>query len=379
MTAYRGLTWDHPRGRTALQTAAERLTQRSDDRLSWDAHPLEGFESTPIEGLAGDYDLIVLDHPHLGDALEHDCLRPLDELFPPQELAAWAAATVGPSFASYSMAGRTWALPLDAATQVAARRADLLPAAPTTWAEALELARASGAVAPSLAGPHTFLTWCSIAVGLGGYPAGDDLFPRDVAREAFDILRELATHAPRGTAQLNPIQLLERMSTGADLLYVPLIYGYVTYATGDHPVSFGPPPRTAGRIGSTLGGTGIAITRRSEPSAALLDHLRWLLSADAQTEFIPRHDGQPSARAAWTSPALDARSGGFYRGTLTTIEGAWIRPRFPGFVAFQSAASALLRDAVVAHTDADAAADGILDRLEQSFRAARRRTERNAA
>ncbi|GAA4346009.1 extracellular solute-binding protein [Microbacterium rhizosphaerae] len=377
MTAYRGLTWDHPRGRTALRAAAERLSQRSADRLSWDAHPLEGFESTPIEGLAREYDLIVLDHPHLGDALEHDCLRPLDELFPAGELAAWAAATVGPSFASYSMAGRTWALPLDAATQVAARRADLLPAAPTTWTEALELARASGAVAPSLAGPHAFLTWCSIAAGLGTFPAGDDLFPHDVAREAFDILRELATHAPPGTAQLNPIELLERLSTTDDVHYVPLVYGYVTYATGERPVSFGAPPHAGGRIGSTLGGTGIAITRRTAPSAALLDHLRWLMSAEAQTEFIPRHEGQPSARAAWTSPALEAWSGGFYRDILTTIEDAWVRPRFPGFVAFQSAASALLRDALVPDTDADP--DRTLDRLEQTLRAARRRAERTAA
>jgi multiple sugar transport system substrate-binding protein len=377
VTAYRGLTWDHPRGRSALRAAAGRLSQLSEDRLSWDAHPLEGFESTPIERLALDYDLIVLDHPHLGDALEHECLRPLDELFSAQELATWDDATVGPSFASYSMAGRTWALPLDAATQVAARRGDLLTAAPTTWPEALELARDSGAVAPSLAGPHAFLTWCSIAVGLGAPPAGDDLFSRGVAREALEILRNLAAHAPHATAQLNPIQLLERMTTADDLVYVPLVYGYVTYASGEHSVSFGAPPHAGGRTGSTLGGTGIAVTRRSRPSAALLDHLRWLMSAEAQTEFIPRHDGQPSARAAWTSPAVDAESGGFYRDTLTTIEDAWIRPRFPGYVAFQSTASALLREAVLSHPDADA--DTALDRLDQSLRSARSRAERNAA
>lgn len=374
MTAYRGLTWDHPRGTNALRAAAQSFSADGPDTLTWDVHPLEGFESAPIETLAAAYDLIVLDHPHLGDALVHDCLRPLDDLFGPDELDAWADASVGPSFTSYTLAGRTWALPLDAATQVSARRADILPTAPTTWAETIELARDSGRVAPSLAGPHAFLTLCSIARGLdAAEPVA--LFARPALQEAFAILRALAAHAPTWALELNPIGLLERMSASDDLVYVPLVFGYVNYATGPRPVAFGAPPSGGCRSGSTLGGTGIALTCRTEPSDALLAHLRWLMSAQAQRDFIPDHDGQPSARAFWTSDAVDAAAGGFYRDTLATIEDAWVRPRFPGFVQFQSEASALLRDAIAHADDADAT----IDRLQQLFTAAQRAAERTAA
>src|ERR1019366_2164008 len=103
------------------------------------------------------------------------------------ELDAWSAAAVGPTASSYRLDGHTWALPLDAATQVSARRADLLPPAPSTWADAMALAVP---LAPSLAGPHAFLTFCSIAVSLGG-DLGDRFFDPAVATAALAILAAL--------------------------------------------------------------------------------------------------------------------------------------------------------------------------------------------
>jgi len=342
MSDFVGLTWDHPRGRKALQAA-------DFTGLRWDVQPLEGFESSPIEELAERYDLIVLDHPHLGDALEANCLRPLDELFSAEELAAWSTDAVGPSFASYTVGGHTWALPLDAATQVSARRPDLLAEAPANWDDAFAL---DVPVAPSLAGPHAFLSFCSIAVSLGG-ELGDDFFDRSVGAEALAILAEFAHRAPVAASGLNPIGLLELMSTTDELAYVPLVYGYVNYSPR---VAFGAPP-LGERLGSTIGGTGIAVTRRSEPTPELLDHLRWLLSPSTQRGFIPRHAGQPSARSAWTDPAVDDAAGGFYSQTLETIERSWVRPRFAGYVPFQSAASAIIRDGLEAHSDGKATID----------------------
>ena len=332
MTGFVGLTWDHPRGRDALQAAAF-------DGLRWHVHPLEGFESSPIDDLAERYDLIVLDHPHLGDALAADCLTPLDGLFAPEELRGFAHDAVGPSARSYVVDGTTWALPLDAATQVSARRADLLADEPRTWADALAL---DVPVAASLAGPHAFLSFCSIAVSLGGsLEASPDepFFDHDTATAALQILFELAERAPDATRDLNPIALLELMSNTDDLAYVPLVYGYVNYSPR---VTFGAPP-AGSRTGSTIGGTGIAVTRRSTPTPELLDHLRWLMSAEAQTGFIPAHAGQPSSRSAWTDPAVDAAAGGFYSATLATIENAWVRPRFAGYIPLQAEASAIIR------------------------------------
>lgn len=367
MTDFVGLTWDHPRGRDALEAAAALFSETGVDTLRWDAHSLEGFESSRIDELARRYDLLVLDHPHLGDALATGCIRPLDELFTPAELERWASEAVGPSAASYTVDDRAWALPLDAATQVSARRPDLVPNAPATWDDALSLA-ATGLVAPSIAGPHAFLTFCSIAVSLGEEPAlaSERMLSRPAARSALDVLQQLAASAPANVLALNPIGMLDHLSTHDDVGYIPLIYGYVTYSSTRRgtPVSFAAPPMADGRIGSTIGGAGIAITRRSEPSVELLDHLRWLLSPETQAGFIPQHAGQPSARAAWLDPVVDGAAHGFYGNTLATIESSWVRPRFPGYIPFQSRASAIIRAGLTANPE-DA-----LDMLDDLYRAA---------
>lgn len=363
MTDYVGLTWDHPRGRHALERSAHRVGDG--DTLRWEAQPLEGFESAPIDELAARYDLLVLDHPHLGDALSTGALVPVDTLFPPERVAAWRHDAVGPSIASYELDGHLWALPLDAATQVSARDPERVPDAPATWDDAIALAE-RGRVATSLAGPHAFLSLCSIAVSLGDDDAGGRrLFAPQIGRAAFDILARLSAHAPAGTAGLNPIGLLERMQRRRDVDYIPLVYGYVTYSSAT--LAFGPPPRAGGRIGSTIGGTGIAVTRRTAPSPALLAHLEWLLDPHTQRTVIAADDGQPSARAAWTDPAVDAAAHGFYSATLDTLEQSWVRPRLPGYIAFQSAASALVRDALADERDGGA----VIDELEGRFQVLR--------
>src|SRR5699024_3814473 len=148
-TVYTGLTWDHPRGYAALRAAAQ-----DTGLINWHTQPLEGFESAPIAELCADYDLVVLDYPHVGEAVARDCLQPLDNLFTTSELARIECASVGASYASYNLAGKQWALPLDAASQVMALRADVLQqAAPGTWDEVIELAERGVGLALSLAGP----------------------------------------------------------------------------------------------------------------------------------------------------------------------------------------------------------------------------------
>ncbi|WP_430645071.1 hypothetical protein [Agromyces sp. GXS1127] len=364
MARYRGLTWDHPRGRLALEHAAETATDAAGGPLiDWDVHSLEGFESSPIEDLAERYDVIVLDHPHLGDALAGGAIRPLDEVFDPAFLDRVRAGAVGPSTASYTLDGRFWALPLDAATQVAVRVPELVPAAPQTWSAVVELSN-TAPVALSLAGPHAFLSFASICVALGAAdgvaPAtepGAGVVAPELGARAYDLMARLAARAPEGTAGLNPIGLLERMRRDRDIAYIPLVYGYVNYASGPGALRFDDAPAATpgGRRGSTIGGTGIAISSRCTPDAALVAHLAGLLDAETQRGFIPEHAGQPGLRSAWTDDAVNAASGDFYRDTLATIEDAWVRPRVPGYIPFQSEASAVLRRALLDGGPADAA------------------------
>ncbi|MFE9043415.1 extracellular solute-binding protein [Streptomyces sp. NPDC007818] len=360
---YRGLTWDHPRGHDALAAAAGEL-------VSWDVQPLEGFESHPIEDLCARYDLVVLDHPHLGEALAAGCLTPLDALFTTEELTAWERASIGPTMRSYALDGRQWAVPLDAATQVAATRTDLVGEAPATWDEVRALARRAP-VALSLAGPHAFLTFTSLAVALGEEPAADpdELISTETGLAVLDLMAAVHSRAPAEAHGLNPIGLLELMADTDRLAHCPLVYGYVTYAPRvtftDAPVAV-----PGGRPGSTLGGTGLAVSARCSPSPALLDHIRWLMSPAAQTDFLPRHRGQPSARAAWTNPTTVAAD--FYRRTTRTCEQAWVRPRHAGYIGFQSAASAAVREALAAATTHREA----LDRMRALHRASRNPQER---
>ena len=167
MTAVRGLTWDHPRGYAALAAAAGAATGGLE--ITWDAQPLAGFEDAPIAELARSYDLIVLDHPHVGEAVAAGCLVPVDELLSDEAVERIAARTVGAAAASYAYGGRTWALPLDAATQVQALQPGLMGdrPAPATWDDVLALA-AELPLALSLAGPHALLTFFSICAGLAG-------------------------------------------------------------------------------------------------------------------------------------------------------------------------------------------------------------------
>ena len=186
---YRGLTWDHPRGFNALQAAASEIAPKQGLDLTWDKQPLEGFESHPIADLCARYDLVVLDHPHVGEAVEAGCLVPLEDLFEPEELATLEAASIGPSLSSYHYDRHHWALPLDAATQVMAYRPDLV-APVTTWDEVVALA-GKGGVALSLAGPHAALSFLSIAAALGEPPAERDpaiLVSADSGRRAFDLM-----------------------------------------------------------------------------------------------------------------------------------------------------------------------------------------------
>lgn len=345
MPSYRGLTWDHPRGVNALRAAAAEVAPGQGLAVSWDKQPLEGFESHPIADLCARYDLVVLDHPHIGEAVEAGCLVPLEDVFGAEEIAALERETIGPCLSSYRYAGKHWALPLDAATQVMAYRPDLVDPA-SSWEEVEALA-GQGGVALSLAGPHAALSFLSICAGFGEPPATRDarlLVSEETGARVFELMARLYARAEKPVLSLNPIGLLGHMAGNDDVRLIPLVYGYVNYIR--QRLRFADAPRGPAGIGSTLGGTGIGISTRCRITPELLVHLRWLLGETAQRQFIPGHDGQPSRRSAWHDPAVNAAWGEFYSATAATLEAAYVRPRYAGYIAWQTSASAYLRDAL---------------------------------
>lgn len=97
----RGMTWDHPRGYDPLVACSALWRERTGVAVAWERRSLQDFESYPVADLAARYDLIVIDHPHVGQIVGEQCLLPIDQPGREAALADFAAHSVGPSFRSY--------------------------------------------------------------------------------------------------------------------------------------------------------------------------------------------------------------------------------------------------------------------------------------
>jgi multiple sugar transport system substrate-binding protein len=366
----RGMTWEHRRAVDPLLRTLDGFgALRPDVSVGWSSRPLHGFEFTPVEELARAYDLIILDHPFCGDIAASSCLRPLDGLA--RDLPA---AFVGPSLDSYRYDGHVWALPVDAACQVAVARTDLLDllgtAVPKTWPEMLDLGRAARSrglwLAIGLKGVHslmTFFTLCANQSKPCSVDPSRPLVDRDAARAALDAMRSLLALCPAEALDWNSIALHDAMIIRDDLVYCPAVYCYATYAEADmrRPLRFfdlpgllGPDPR-----GSTIGGAGIGVSASCAEPEAALDYVRYLMAPETQRSFAAHH-GQPAAGCAWEDAGINARFGGCYESTRATIEAAWIRPRYPGYLEFQAEGGALVEQ----HLRGALPESDLLDRLE---------------
>jgi multiple sugar transport system substrate-binding protein len=343
----RGMTWDHPRGYDPLAACANVWRERTGVSITWDRRSLQDFESYPVEELARRYDLIVIDHPHVGQITREDCLMPLDQPERAAELATLAGQSVGPSGESYRWNGRLWALPIDAATQIQAWRPDRIATPARDWNEVMRLA-GTGQVLCPMRPPHSLMVFYTLAGNLG-HPcaAGGDrrLIAPEVGEAVYGRIAALMALLDPDCYEMDPIATYERMAlSGSDIACVPLIYGYVSYGlAGFRParIAFAdiPAAGAGGPVGSALGGTGIAVSRRAAAPRAATDFAFWVAGAEAQSGPYLGAGGQPGNAAAWRDASVDARAGGFYSATAATLEDAWVRPRHDGYMAFQDAAA----------------------------------------
>ena len=152
-----------------------------------------------------------------------------------------------------------------------------------------------------------------------------------------------------------PPDALGELTTTDELVYVPLTFGYVSYsrsAESQRSCRFVDIPSAGnGPIGSILGGAGLAVSATSEHPDESADFAAWAGGAHVQRAIVGRAGGQPASRAAWHDPDLDAAAGGFFSGTLATIEGAWVRPREAWWPAFQLEAGRALTQGLSARTE----------------------------
>ena len=360
MAILRGMTWDHARGYDPLAACARLWQQRTGVTVEWFRRSLQDFESYPVEELARRYDLIVIDHPHVGQITREQCLLPLDRPDRADALATLAHQSIGPSGESYRWEGHLWALPIDAATQIQAWRRDRLTAPARSWNEVMVLARNDKVLCP-MRPPHSLMALYTLTANLGrpcAVAGNPTLIDPAVGVAAYDLIADLMSCLDPACYDLDPIAVYERMAmVESEIDCVPLIYGYVSYGlAGFRParIAFADIPVAGddGSKGSALGGTGIAVSHHSDQPEAALDFAFWVASAEVQRGLFATAGGQPGNAAAWDDPALDALAGGFYSATRATLEGAWVRPRHDGYMGFQDSASRRLNAGFQGHEPA---------------------------
>src|SRR5699024_11051564 len=101
-----------PRGNEPLEVVTKDFEKQYPNiTISWDARSLEDFEDYPIKRLADLYDMILIDHPFMGEAEHFNILEPLDNWVDKGFLMDQKNNSVGQSFLSYNWKGQQWALP----------------------------------------------------------------------------------------------------------------------------------------------------------------------------------------------------------------------------------------------------------------------------
>jgi multiple sugar transport system substrate-binding protein len=374
MLELRGITWDHVRGWGGLRAAADAYRDlRTDVRVTWETRSLQAFADQPVDELGG-YDLIMLDHPSIGAAVERGSVVPLDEHLEPSFLDEQRASSVGSSFESYTWDEHQWALAVDAAAQVAAYRADLLEGVgvdvPRTWDDVIGASRALRRDGRWIAMPmipvDAICAFLGIGAALGGHPFASDGggVDREAGRQALAILRRVIDVAHPESLRWNPPRTLEHMRDRDDVAYCPLVFGYVTFArTSDrHALRFAPGPQMSG----TLGGAGVAVWSSSRHITEASAFAGFAASPEIQRGAYLAGGGQPGHRAVWTDPTIDAMTNGFFSQTLSALDSAYLRPRHDGFLAFQDRAGELVHAFLRDGDDAD----DVLDRLDDVYRTA---------
>lgn len=341
MKQLRGITWDHSRGLLPMVATAQRFQERHPDiQIAWEKRSLQAFADQPIQELAKRFDLLVIDHPFVGYAAAHPVLLPLDEYLPASFLKDQARHSVGASHASYNYGGHQWGLAIDAATPVASWRPDLLKQPPRDWAGLLRLARKGRVVVPGVP-VDALMNFYMLCIRQGEAPflSPVEVVSREIGLAALAGLAQLHSLCPSEAFDWNPIRVCEVMTSTDDLWYCPFAYGYSNYAREGYArrqLMFGD---VVDKLQTTLGGTGLAISKRTRHRKIALEYARFVASPECQRTLFMETGGQPGHREAWRAREPNRLTHGYFRGTLPALDRAYMRPRYNGYLHFQDTAA----------------------------------------
>ncbi len=375
----RGITWNHSRALPPLVATAQRFEEQHPGiRIQWEKRSLHEFGHADIVTLAQNFDLLVIDHPMVGDAEAAGVLTDLLPMLSSEEIKDLQHDSIGPSFSSYFYHDKLYALPIDAAAPAASFRPDLLDQndleEPKVWADVISMARLGLVRMPAFSA-DLFLNFMGLCVSLGSSIAcsSERLVDPDIGAHCLELLHELAVLMPDEIYSLNPIALYERMAKEDSIAYCPFAYTYSNYSRdgfGTKQVRFSNPVAIDRDtpMRTVLGGTGIAISDSSKHTALALVYSMFVAGETCQRTLYGICGGQPARRSAWNDSLLNRVTGDFFLRTAASIEQAYVRPRYPGYVRLQERAG----DAIVEYCKKHGNTQNTLEQIGSLYRLSQR-------
>ena len=325
--------------------------------IEWEKRSLQAFADRPIKDMIEEYDLIVIDYPHVGEVAEKGLLAQLDINFHKDDLNKLKKQNVGLSLASYEIDNHQWALPIDAASQVSAYRPDLISVLPANWNQLIDLSKKNKVLWP-LKPVHAISSFYSICNNIGEVfnPKNKDFVNKTQGVETLKMIRHVSNLLSKECLMMDPIIVAEEMTQSDSIFYCPYLYGFSNYSRN----SFRKNTLTYtdvmdisgyGPRGTHLGGTGIAVSSKSKNINKAIEYAYWIASSDCQKNIFYKTGGQPGNSLAWEDIEINKETNNFFIGTRKTLDKAWIRPRHNGYMDFQDEAGNIINEFLYKYTD----------------------------
>jgi multiple sugar transport system substrate-binding protein len=373
MIKLKGITWDHARGYDPLIAASELYYEEKGIQVDWQKRSLTNFGDQSLEALSKQFDLIIMDHPHVGVAEASQCLMPLNDLVPANILNELKISSAGPSFESYHYHEKQWALPIDAAMQCASYRADLMNtySIPNTWEEVFALAKTLASkklyIGMALCPTDCLCSFLSLTAQFGS-PIRENnelLVESSVGIKALSTLRTMCDVFHPKALDWNPIALYDYMAEQNDIAYSPLAFCYTNYSRAGFRKNI-LKYHTVPEINNTvLGGAGIAITSSCTNVQEAANYAAWISSDVVQSTIYVNAQGQPGNKMAWENKQANVITNNFFSNTMPSLTNAYLRPRYQGWPKFQT----FLGETIHAYLLHDTAPELVLEKLQAAYTA----------
>ena len=375
MIELKGMTWDHSRGYDPMIATSKIFAEKHNNEISihWDKRSLQAFADRPIEQMVEEYDLMVIDYPHVGEVSAKGLLQMFDVDGYQHKLNLLDKQSVGLSHQSYNIDGHQWALAIDAATQVCCFRQDLISSLPNSWNDLIDLAKENRVIWP-LKPVHAISSFYSIYNNIAEEfnPNDRNYIQKELGVQTLLMMKQISKYLLDECFTMDPIKTAETLSETEDFFYSPYTYGFSNYsrkAYRKNIISYGNviDLSNKGPSGTHLGGTGIAISKKSKHKDLALEYSFWIAGSDCQQTTFYTSGGQPGNSDAWENYNINLETNNFFKNTRSTLDKAWVRPRHNGYIKFQDESGNIINEYLQSNMSEAKVIDKLTSKYAESF------------